>query len=142
MHIFRQPPDSEVRRLLSAAALPDDDLTPAHLEHFFGCGPEQAPLGVGGVELFGADALLRSLAVDENARGRGCGTALVAALEAHARSEGARCVYLLTTTAARFFERLGYRAVARDAAPDLIRATAEFSSLCPGSAAFLAKELD
>ncbi|MEJ2175684.1 MAG: arsenic resistance N-acetyltransferase ArsN2 [bacterium] len=141
MHIFRHPPESEVRRLLSAAALPDDDLTPQHLAHFFGCGSLQAPQAVGGVEIHGHDALLRSLAVDENARGRGCGKALVAALEQHAREQGVRHIYLLTTTAARFFEDLGYRPVARDDAPDSIRATAEFSSLCPGSAAFLAKKL-
>jgi amino-acid N-acetyltransferase len=141
MQVFRRPAERDVRRLLAAAALPVDDLTPAHLEHFFGCGLEQAPQGVGGLELFGPDALLRSLAVDETARGRGCGKALVAALEAHARARGAQRVYLLTTTAARFFSDLGYRAVARDAAPEHIRATPEFSALCPASAAFMVKDL-
>lgn len=141
MQIFRRPAERDVRRLLAAATLPLEDLTPEHLEHFFGCGTRDAALGVGGIELHGHDALLRSLAIDEKARGRGCGKALVTALEAHARREGARRVYLLTTTAARFFEGLGYRSVARDKAPDAIRATSEFAALCPASAAFMAKDL-
>ena len=141
MRIFRRPLDRDVRRLLAATALPVDDLTPKHLEHFFGCGDETSTLGVGGLELFGGDALLRSLAVDETARGRGCGTALVEALEAHARDNGVRRIYLLTTTAARFFEGLGYRAVARDAAPAPVRAAPEFATLCPASAACMVKDL-
>jgi len=73
--------------------------------------------------------LLRSLAVDASVRGRGCARALVAAAERYARGRGVRRIYLLTTTAAKFFERLGYGAVARDA-------------LCPSSSAFMAKNLD
>ncbi len=141
MQIFRRPAERDVRRLLGAAALPLDDLTPGHLEHFFACGAQEAPFGVCGVELHGRDGLLRSLAVDEKARGRGCGRALVAALEAHAQREGVRRIYLLTTTAARFFEGLGYRSVARDTAPDAIRAAPEFAALCPANAAFMAKDL-
>jgi amino-acid N-acetyltransferase len=142
MKFFRRPSEHDVRRLLSAATLPVDDLTPEHLEHFFACGAQGAPLGVGGVELHGEDALLRSLAVDEKARGQGCGSALVAALEAHAREQGARRIYLLTTTAPRFFAGLGYRIVARDAAPERVRATPEFAALCPASAVCMAKALD
>jgi len=91
--------------------------------------------------MHGSDALLRSLAVEEKARGRGCGKALVAALEQHAREHGARRITLLTTTAARFFGGLGYRGVARDAAPERIRATREFSALCPASAVCMTKDL-
>jgi len=142
MRVFRQPSEADVRRLLAAAQLPQADLCAAHLAHFFGCGPRQAPQGVCGVELHGDDALLRSLAVDERARGRGCGKALVAALEAHAREQGARRIYLLTTTAPRFFAGLGYRIVARDAAPERVRATPEFAALCPASAVCMVKALD
>lgn len=131
-----------MRRLLAAAQLPDSDLQLHHLDHFFGCGTPDAPQGVGGIEIHGHDALLRSLTVDDSARGRGCGKALVAALERHAREQGVRHIYLLTTTAARFFEGLGYRVIARDDAPARIRATREFSDLCPSSAVFMARDLD
>jgi len=141
MHLFPRPPERQVRRLLAAAQLPADDLTAGHLENFFGCGTEQAPLGVAGLEICGPDALLRSLAVDEAARGQGCGRALVAAVERHARAQGVRHMYLLTITAARFFEALGYRMVSRDRAPEGVRATSEFSVLCPSTAAFMTKDL-
>jgi len=136
-----RPPLQRVCELLQAAALPVTDLTPAHLSHFFGCGDETAPQGVVGVELHGEDALLRSLAVAEAARGKGCGRALVAQAERHARGHGARRIYLLTTTAAEFFGRLGYQSVPRADVPETIRATQEFASLCPASAAVLAKNL-
>ena len=141
MHLFRQPAEPHVRRLLGDAQLPTADLTPAHLRHFFGCGPEQAPKGVVGIELYGDDALLRSCAVAETTRGQGCGRARVAAAERHAREQGVRRMFLLTTTAAAFFANLGYRPVSREDAPEHIRATPEFSSLCPSSASFMAKDL-
>ncbi len=130
-----------MRDLLQAAALPSADLTHAHLEHFFGCGDEGAPQGVVGVELHGENALLRSLAVGENARGRGCGKALVDRAERYALERGARRMFLLTTTAERFFERIGYARIARDRVPETIRATQEFAALCPDSAAVMAKDL-
>jgi amino-acid N-acetyltransferase len=141
MEVFRRPAQADVRRLLAAAQLPSDDLTPRHLENFFGCGPPEQPLGVGGIELHGEHALLRSLAVDAAARGQGHGTALVAALEAHARAHGVQRIHLLTTTAARYFEGLGYRVAAREEAPAAIRATPEFSALCPTSAVCMTKDL-
>jgi amino-acid N-acetyltransferase len=94
-----------------------------------------------GLELLGATALLRSLAVDAGARGEGSGTALVEAAEGHAIREGVETVYLLTTTAERFFERLGYVRVAREKAPPEIRRTREFSEMCSETAVLMMKDL-
>jgi amino-acid N-acetyltransferase len=65
----------------------------------------------------------------------------VSQAELHAKSQGAREIYLLTTTAERFFERLGYTRVPREAAPLAIQQTQEFSALCPSSSAFMVKQL-
>lgn len=140
-NIFPRPPEPVVRQLLAEAELPSADLTAGHLEHFFGCGAENAPRGVVGLEIHGSDALLRSLAVAPAARGRGCARALVARAERHAREQGASHLYLLTTTAADFFARLGYKKVGRDRAPEAIRATGEFSTLCPVSSVLMTKEV-
>jgi amino-acid N-acetyltransferase len=51
-------------------------------------------------------------------------------------------LYLLTTTAAPFFERYGYGAVAREEVPRPIRDTTEFTDLCPASATCMVKGLD
>jgi hypothetical protein len=94
-----------------------------------------------GLEVFGSVALLRSLAVAPEARGLGHGKTLVDSIEGYARGLGVTELYLLTTTARPFFESLGYALADRSAAPESIRATREFSSICPGSAAFLVKRL-
>lgn len=141
MNIYRNPPESGVRGLLTQANLPTSDLSPEHLEHFFGCGTEQTPKAIVGLEIYGKVALLRSLAVARDCRGIGCAKALVAEAERHARSQGVSELYLLTTTAERFFERLGYQRAARESAPPPIRETQEFSGLCPSSSAFMVKIL-
>jgi hypothetical protein len=66
-----RPPRSTTLALLQAHDLPVSDITDEHLEHFFFIGSDGAPTGLVGLELYGADALLRSLVVGENARSKG-----------------------------------------------------------------------
>ena len=128
-------------RLLDDARLPHEDLTPEHLEHFLVLREGEAIAGVVGMEVRGDAGLLRSLAVAEKQRGGGRASALVDSLEARARAAGIRALYLLTTTAEGFFARRGYSLADRDAVPDAIRATAEFRSICPASAACMSRAL-
>jgi N-acetylglutamate synthase-like GNAT family acetyltransferase len=74
-------------------------------------------------------------------RGQGFGEAITRKLLAQARDDGAKAVYLLTDTAAPFFKKLGFRTIARDAAPSAILATRQAASLCPASAALMARDL-
>lgn len=131
-----------LRALLGAAGLPHEDLTPAHLRDFLLLREGEAVVGAVGLERFGPDALLRSLVVRPDQRGRGLGGRLVDAAEARARDEGVTRLWLLTETAAPFFAARGYAPAERDRAPEAVRATAEFAALCPASAACLAKRLD
>lgn len=98
-------------------------------------------VGIGGLEVYGSDALLRSVVVVEDARGRGYGTAICEALEDQARAAGAETVYLLTTTAADFFAARGYEEMDRDAPPGTITATSEFADLCPETATCMRRDL-
>lgn len=141
MHIYPRPPAAKVKDLLAACNLPTSDLKDGHFEHFFGCGRETEPKGVVGVELHGKVGLLRSLAVDEATRGRGCAKRLVREVEQHAARNGVQSLYLLTTTAERFFQSQGYVKVARSSVPESIRATREFCSLCPSSSTIMVKQL-
>lgn len=114
----------------------------ADLAHFF-VARIRSPLfplaGVVGLEFYGEYALLRSLAVAREYRGRGLGRRLTArALEA-AAGRGAREVYLLTVTARDFFKRLGFSAVAREDVPAPLRQSLEFREVCPASAAVMKK---
>ena len=127
-----------VEALLSANQLPISDLQCGSAT-LFGCTTNAQLLGVVGLEIYGPSALLRSLAVPATGRGKGLGAALVAYAETYAARHGVGTIYLLTTTAASFFERNGYSHVARQAAPASIAATSQFSGLCPSSSAFMAK---
>ncbi len=94
-----------------------------------------------GLEIYGRDALLRSLVVSAAARTQGLGSALVLHAEQYAAAHEVRALYLLTTTAESFFEHRGYRRIDRAEAPSAIQSTREFASLCPASSAFMIKRL-
>jgi len=136
-----RPSRSAAAALLQAEGLPTSDLTDAHLEHFFFAGSDVAPTALVGLEIYGADAVLRSLVVNAAARTQGLGAALVAHVENYAAAHQVGAIYLLTTTAETFFARKGYRRIDRTRAPPSIQATPEFSSLCPASSAFMVKQL-
>lgn len=134
-----------IQRLLTEAGLPADDLDAQSLDGFLVAADPAAPspgvAGVIGLQAFGHTGLLRSLVVGTGSRGAGLGAELVAALEEQASAAGVTDLWLLTMDAEVFFWKLDYRIVERDGAPDVIRATREFTSLCPGSAHLMHKAL-
>jgi amino-acid N-acetyltransferase len=136
-----RPARAAATRLLEAANLPASDLTDEHLDHFFYCGPAASPAGIVGLELYGPDALLRSLVVELGARAAGTGSALVRHAETYALTLGVSRIFLLTTTAEAFFARRGYGRTAREHAPESIRTTREFADICPASSALMVKTL-
>jgi amino-acid N-acetyltransferase len=136
-----RPPRSTAVALLQAQGLPVSDITDEHLEHFFFVGSCGSPTGLVGLEIYGTDALLRSLVVGEHARSKGLGSELIEHAEHYAASKSVRSIYLLTTTAEAFFKRLGYERIDRSQAPPSIERTREFASLCPSNSAFMVKSL-
>ena len=134
-------PDDEpqVRQLLAGCELPDEDITASHLQHFLVVRHEKNLAGVIGLELLGQCALLRSLAVEAHVRGQGIASQLVKKVEAYARSNKVEYLYLLTTTAAGFFEKHGYCTTDRNNVPIVLKETAEFKSICPSTAICMVK---
>ena len=130
-----------VTALLDEADLCYDDLTPEHMLHFLVLRKGDELVGAVGLEAFDSDALLRSLIVAPGHRGEGLGIRLVDGIEEHARERGVASLYLLTTTADRFFERHGYERIERASVPGTIGETTEFLSFCPDSAVCMLKEL-
>lgn len=129
-----------VRRLLSRNDLPAADVRASPGE-FYVAHADGDRVGVGGLEVYGSVALLRSVVVEDVARGAGYGTAICDALEAEARAAGVAAVYLLTTTAADFFGARGYAVTDRESVPSAIADTSEFADLCPESATCMRKSL-
>ncbi len=133
----------EIKTLLQTCNLPVDDLDPARplLPIFFGIYDSKVLTAVIGLEIYGSVGLLRSLAVMPKLRRHGLGRALAGFAEVYAANRGVDRLYLLTTSAADFFSTLGYAQLNRDSAPPAIRNTAQYSTLCPASSAFMCKLL-
>ena len=99
-------------------------------------------VGVVGLEDCGREyALLRSAAVEPEWRGTGLGRRLVTHVIADAESRGLKALYLLTTTAERYFPSFGFVRTQRDTVPDEIKQSVEFREACPASATVMALEL-
>ncbi len=137
------PDDWEaVQVLLTNSDLPTADIDAGSMERFMIAeSPQGDVIGAIGIEAHDEFALLRSLVISEDARQGGVGRALVERLEALAASLGVQELWLLTIEADSYFARLGYETQSRDSAPVSIQSTAEFSTLCPGSAVLMRRRL-
>jgi arsenate reductase len=133
--------DAAFGALLAANALPTDDLAEPGRSFFAFRTLSGRPVGYGGVEIAGADVLLRSVVVAPNARRLGVGRAIVARLARRAFDRGGRRLWLLTTGAEPFFTAIGFARVDRAEMPAAIRATRQAASLCPASAAVLTRPI-
>lgn len=129
-----------VERLLTANDLPTRDVRSSPGRFYVGYDGDDR-VGVGGIERYGSDGLLRSVVVERSVRGSGYGTAICDALESRARTDGVETLYLLTTTAPGFFATRGYAEIDRDEPPTAIRRSTEFDDLCPESATCMRKSL-
>lgn len=129
-----------IRALLAASELPVDDVH-EHVAEFIVGRQAGELIGSVAAEYAGTAALLRSLCVAPRHRGQAVAARLLSALEARAAARGVRELYLLTTSAARYFEQRGFFETSRDAAPEGIRATAQFRTLCPATAVCMRKTL-
>jgi amino-acid N-acetyltransferase len=130
-----------VLRLLAEAGLPADGI-PASLAHFWVADQDGDCAGIAGIELYADGALLRSVAVMPSARGSGVGRALTDRAIDGARAAGARDVFLLTTTAERYFGQIGFARIGRDQVPASVRESVEFRGACPASAAVMRMSVD
>ncbi len=122
-----------VERLLRENQLPLDGVREA-LGAFLVAESDGALVGVAGLEVCCEHALLRSVAVVPAWRSRGLGRELVTRIIADAESRGIQALYLLTTTADRYFPSFGFERIPRDDVPADVQATREFQGACPASA--------
>lgn len=91
-------------------------------------------VGTGGLEYYGEYALLRSLAVKIDSRGLSIGSFITKDLIAQAQKKKLKGVYLLTETANGFFRLKGFKNILREEVPAPVKASSEFSHVCPSTA--------
>ncbi|HUU77301.1 MAG TPA: arsenic resistance N-acetyltransferase ArsN2 [candidate division Zixibacteria bacterium] len=91
-------------------------------------------IGCVGLEVYNKFGLLRSLAIEPKLQSQGLGNILTDAILDYARSIELHKIYLLTTTAEKFFLKKGFMKIKRDIVPAEVKQSIEFKSLCPDSA--------
>ena len=121
--------------------MPRDDLTASGGIYFALVDGQGAPLGYCGYESLGkALALIRSCVVPPEHRGKGVGRTLVADIIEMLTAQGMDELYLFTMDADPFFARHGFEVIARDTAPDAIRASSQFTMECCDDAVLMRRE--
>ena len=129
------------RELLASVGLEADLAKDQHTPSFFALRNEHGVRGVVALEVFGDDAILRSLAVNPENRGAGYGWMLADMAVGQARWRGVRRIYLLTETASDFFAaKFGFRVVDRSTLSKQISSSETFSRLT--GASLVAMRLD
>ena len=123
----------ELVQLLTQNQLPVEDL-PVGLPNFWLAFDGEKLVGSIGVDVYENVGLLRSLCVDATYRNRAVARQLCDRAFDEAKRQAISTLYLLTTTADQYFQRLGFAPVDRSTVPDAITKTSQFSSLCPSSA--------
>ena len=129
-----------VFRLLAENHLPLDGLR-EHLATTLVALQDGTIVGSAALEMYADGALLRSVAVAPALQRHHLGRELTEAAIHLAQECRARAVYLLTTTAAKYFPKFGFEPIARDDVPASVRTSVEFTSACPASATVMRKWL-
>jgi len=135
------PADAEaLLALIERAQLPSDGLA-SHLDAALVAREGERIIGSAAIEVYEDGGLLRSVAVEADRRGTGLGAQLTAAAIEDARRRALPALYLLTTTAERFFPRFGFERISRGEVPASVQASIEFREACPASATVMRKRL-
>src|SRR6266566_5557930 len=129
-----------VERLLAANDLPLEGVGD-NFSSFVVADDDGAIAGAIGLEKFGSAALLRSAVVSPDRRGSGVGRRLVEQLLERAEQAGVDEVYLLTTSAEKYFLRFGFTPTTRSAVPDVVKSSAEFQGACPDNAVVMTRRI-
>ena len=133
--------DAGLVAALQAEGLPTDDLDEPGRRFYAYRTLTGEIVGYAGRELYGEAALLRSLVVLSPGRGKGAGKAIVARLARRAFDEGGRTAWLMTTSAAGYFEAMGFKRVERTAVPEAVLGTRQAKDLCPSLAVILSRPI-
>jgi amino-acid N-acetyltransferase len=130
----------EILALLVASDLPTDGLC-SHLTTTFVARDGDRIVGSAALEPYANGALLRSVAVLPEWRGRRHGRDLTEAAIRLAQECNSPAIYLLTATAEDYFWRCGFERISRDDVPTTVQASVEFTTVCPSSATVMRKWL-
>jgi UDP-N-acetylmuramate: L-alanyl-gamma-D-glutamyl-meso-diaminopimelate ligase len=134
----------DIRALLKALELDWVDLRDEDHRNFYVLINEHGFVGCIGIEVFGEDAVLRSLAVKQTARGHGYGWMLADTSINQTRRRGVKRLYLMTDKIASdfFAEKHGFRVVDLSLVAPQARQSPTFKTVNTRGKASIAMRLD
>lgn len=127
-------------QLLDECKLPHSDIVPGK-QHFVVAEIDRKIIGCAGYEAYDQNGLFRSLGVKPLYRNMSIAHTMIDKIFALAQKRGIREFFLLTTTADKLFEKLGWEIINRNNVPESIENTTEFSSICPSVAICMKHQL-
>ena len=133
MEILKTNDLPNILNLLSYYNLITQDID-LNKQYFLGFKQQKDCVAIGALEFHRPYALIRSVVVSPEHQHKGYAKIICQALFQHALSEKIIELYLLTETADEFFSRQGFELIDRDTAPQIIKSTPQFNTLCPGDA--------
>lgn len=119
--------------LLQSEKLPVEDID-RNLPHFFVAEVNRTIAAAAGLEWYGPYALLRSVVTATSWRNAALATRLVQTIMDYASEKRVKQLYLITTTAEKYFEKKGFVKTDRMGVPAALLQSKEFSGICPVSA--------
>jgi amino-acid N-acetyltransferase len=136
------PQDADaIFRLLEQQHLPLDGLRDHLATTLVARGDDDQIVGSAALEIYAEGALLRSVAVGAHTQGLGLGRLLTDAAIRLAQEAHVPALYLLTTTAERYFPKFGFERIERADVPQSVQTSVEFTAACPSSATVMRKRL-
>jgi amino-acid N-acetyltransferase len=139
MEKIQTPTLTEVQAILKENKLPYEDIIKKQLYSFFGYYKNDKLIGLVGLEIFDTIALLRSLCIKN--KSAGVGSILLDYIEKYSLENNIKELYLLTTTADIYFRKKGFKKEDKSNAPNSIKNSNEFKSICPCNAIFMVKKI-
>lgn len=119
--------------LLKENNLPSEDFDLSQF-HVIGALDDGRLQAIAALEIYGPNALLRSVAVNADKHKNGLGTNLIHEMIKESEKLNLSKLFILTETAEGFFTRLGFEITDREQVPTPVKQSKEFQHLCPASA--------
>ena len=138
---MKNSPDiDKIKALLKQSNLPYEDIVES-VVNFLTEEAADELIGFIGLEQFGKEGLIRSLAIEDSCKSQGLGKKLIEQLILKCKAIGVNRLHLLTTTASDYFLKYGFRISQRDEAPPSVLKSKEFSEICPASSVYMIRDI-
>jgi amino-acid N-acetyltransferase len=133
--------DAAIRSLLESHKLPTDTVGTS-ITDFYLAVDNESIVGVAGFEYYGADVLLRSVAVPISLQKKQFGSQMVDWMILLAKEKGMKSIVLLTETASKFFVKKGFHVADRASINnEAMKKSPQFCGGCCSSAACMKLDL-